>query len=287
VSIDGTDHADVGTTISGTVARKYDNALHAIKEICKKTGRDFWVERTATDTYTLKTQNQRTRNTSYSVPNQIVAKGGKSIKVTREESGVEKMYNQVRVIGQYRTDTKDSVHILVPYRNPTDKNDTVCVGTTDANIICVPTREECTGTSGSNPGCIHSDASSSQEFFGVKEARPIIDRNIKDINVAIKVAQAFLDSACGWNADTSTFDGVRALTISSMLFKENYQVGEWIHVVDTTADINVVGRIEQIKRSWNVGRETFEISVFNPFLRTEDVLSQLRNDLITVSNTVE
>ena len=176
----------------------------------------------------------------------------------------------------FQAERSRPLQLWLPYRNPTNYADVACSGSTDANRFCYPTREGCTGTTGGNPGCVHANATSSQTQFDVREGRPIIDTNVKDINQALTILGGSLNETCGYDTNTSTWEGYRIMEIELVTFNLKYRIGEWVRVVDSRSDIDVVGRIKEIRRGFKLGAgEHFRIVIFNPYVSAEDILSEL------------
>jgi len=460
--IDSVSHTGTATTIDGDFRAKNNNLFDAISRCCDHGGRNFWVERTGSDTYTLKTSAERNNGTSYSDPNLIKLEAGVNCTIAKEEKDIKEVFNEVTILGKkyiagtpysgddgiwgsydgwtestddwqsnlfsislesdivregahsikvlndygsdisngsinFKTndalsifklnenfspfthfcfsvrsdephtlavglysgysdiytygyagttagalktsvadmwfdfscpltdfcvdwgsptmskiggirflvqdfingssvyfdrmflcsDTDVQSRITVPYRSCANKTDVVCSGYTDENRNCFPVRRNkvaansCSGTSGSNVGCVHANATASQSQFGLKKGKPIINSNFDSVDVMIQYAQAYLDAYCGYDSDTASWTGIQSLDVSFVDFTKTFYLGEYVNVCNKYTDLDVTGRIQEINRRCGIsdGKHKCNITVVSPKYYLEDKLNALERQL--------
>ena len=253
-TISSTSHGGTGIAIPSFRAENQTLAdrLEAIRKV---TGREWYVERQAANTFVLVTDNPVTWGTTYSAPNPTPLKLYEDIGISSYLSGVKDVVNEVTVVGT--GDGKDNqVRITMP-------NERGCTGETDTvNRTCNPPVSGCTGVAG-NYLCNHANAVSSQGKFGRVTSEPFIDRSINTVEEAIEVGKKILDERCGYDGNTATFTGWERITPRVRYISQIYKTGEWIKVIDNNTGIERIGRVQEVVYSFNRNGENVRFNIVN------------------------
>jgi len=268
-TIASTSHGGTAVTIPSFRAENQSIAdrLDAIRKI---TGREWYVERQAANTFVLVTDNPITWGTSYTTPNPNTLKLYEDIGLSSHLSGVRDVVNEVTVVGT--GDGKDNqVRITMPNeRGCTGENDTV-------NRTCNPPVAGCTGVAG-NYLCNHPNAVSSQAKFGRVTSEPYVDRSISTVEEAIEVGKKLLDERCGYDANTGAFSGWERITPKVRYVPTVYKTGEWIKVVDNNTGVERIGRVQEVYYSFSGRGESVRFNIVNGEI---DSLIKVKRDTLS------
>lgn len=234
---------DFTETLAGTVRFNHDNLLMAIAKTCNIKSKDFWVTYSSPNFFLQVGE----RGSGSSSSPAATYYGGKDIEITFEKQGVRDLINRIRVFGS--GDGINQIQCCVPYID-----------------IDLPDNDRSAGFDGLNTNCEHAAATTSQGTYGIMEGKPHVDRSISSLSNAIETAKTILD-------DNATLYKNLDIKFSKYI---SSGVGDWIRILDKKKSLDVTTRIKSIEHHFDIhGVDSIDITVFNPFLSTENQINIL------------